>query len=587
MTNEHGDSFYRQNDFEDCGPVSGEGYEDFPPGNQQYYNNNRPSPIESDYFYDQYVDFPINDTQGNTLNNSQLRYNSSSPYMDFNQNKFTLNQFPPRPPPPTSAFTFFGHPLPSLGNIWGAGRAANRASSGENSSRGKGRVQIFKAGDPEMQVVFNRPTNELETSDLKNRDTAASVKNQVVDKVEEKLYRPFFQTPFFNQPPPTQVKPEFGIPTKSEFPPQKAQTEKVFSQPRPEKGFAPMIPGSVGGFIPIQEPTATANDTEAAENNSWPKDYEDESLKQVPLVTRTADTVTRKAVIKPAESYITAQVEKVHYSPTTTQTSTAQTTTISHLQTSISPILSTLNPKPELITEKSKFDNAAIETDSGETIAHESDIRSGGNNVRDKFKFEEETYRRESSTRPSTTTQSHHHASVEEIEEVSENGDDFNETTNLDLSADHLIAPGSILSQEVVQQKSPISLPSLVKAGKITKVFTTAPTITQQNSNEISKLLSPFYQQQHPNDDNEFQPNQIYPQTLDGSKSAEHSTDQYQREDMQWYFQNYHNNSNPILNYNSQPYDNRYGHYNSCNKMTSLSLTNVIFVVVIIASYFH
>lgn len=612
MTNEHGDTFYRQNDFDDCGPVSQEGYEDFPPQNQQYYNNQRPSPIESDYFYDQYVDYPINETQGNTLNNSQLRLNQSSPYVDFNQNKFTLNQYPPRPPQPTSAFSFFGHPLPSFGNLWGNGRAANRATSGENNSRGKGRVQIFKAGDPELQVNFNRPANELDVSDGKNRDTAAaSMKNPVVNKVEEKFYRPFFQTPFFNNSPPLSHPPITHTPLshpppfpnmRPEFlqPPPQLSAEHVFSHPRPEKGFSPMIPGiSVGGFIPIQE--SSLNDTEAVNNNSWPKDYDEESdsLKKVSLVTR-ADTVTKKSVIKPIESYITAQIEKVRPLSTSTSSTTTTQTKISHLQASISPILSTLNPKPELITEKSNFDNTATETDSKETTALENEWRNS--NKHDKVKFEDEIYQQNqesTSAHPQTST-SNRLMSIEEEGEGEENdesnidqADEFNETTNLDLSADHLIAPGSIVSQEVIPHKPPSSLPPLIKPGKITKVFTPATPVA--NNIEISKLLSPFYQpssepsisNRDVNYDNEYQPNQIFQQT---AKTLEHNTDQYQRDDMDWYFANYNNknnHSNPILNYNSQPYDNQYGRFNSCFKTSSLGFSNLLLVVVITISYLH
>ena len=175
LTNEHGDVFLRHNDYDDCGPISGEnGYEDFPP-NQQYYNNQRPSPVESDYFYDQYIDYPINETLSNALNNTFGRLNSTTPmapFVDFNQNKFN-NQIPPQiRPPPSSQFTFFGHPLPSLslGNVWGTGRTANnRAASGE-STRGKGRVQIFRAGDPELQAIVNPPNGLDQTRKSSAKD---------------------------------------------------------------------------------------------------------------------------------------------------------------------------------------------------------------------------------------------------------------------------------------------------------------------------------------------------------------------------------------------------------------------------------
>ncbi|KAG5672545.1 hypothetical protein PVAND_002666 [Polypedilum vanderplanki] len=600
LTNEHGDVFLRHNDADDCGPVSGEGYEDFPP-NSQYYNNNRPSPVESDYFYDQYVDFPINDTYTNTLNNSNLRLNqTSSPIVDFNQNKFTLNQFPPVPPQPTSAFTFFGHPLPSLniGNLWGSGRTANtRATSGETSSntRGKGRVQIFRPGDPELQVIMNRPKNELEISE-KNREPAASVKNPIVnspemDKVEEKFYRPYFQTPF------SQPKLEYS----------KEKHDKGFTYPTPEKGFSPMIPGvSVGGFIPIEDPIKSDSTKVSTKNNAQLEtttkfkniNEDDDKLKQVPLMTK-AESATKRTIFKSPDNYV-AQIEKVGTS-----------TISSHLQTSISPILSTLIPKPELITEKSNFDDGISNNESAESeeissSSHESDSQSS--HKLDKITYDEDVLHQHNihtSTYPSTTTNRMTQqttltlTSAESVTEFNENNTDddieqFNHNGSSELSADHLIAPGSIISQEVLNKDSTNKpLMTIPKPGKITKVFTPAPPT---NSKEISKLLSPFYTTSEApltpvtNYDNEFQPNHVYQQTLheeNDKETADQVTAQYEREDMQWYFQNYHNqtNSNPILNYNLQPYDN-YNAYNSSPNNKNLSFSSLILLIVI-TCYFH
>lgn len=642
LTNEHGDMFLRSNDFDDCGPISGEGYEEFPPNIQPYYNSNqRPSPAESDYFYDQYVDFPINDTVNNS---SSLRLNqTNSPYVDFNQNKFTLHQFPPTPPQPTSAFTFFGQPLPSLniGNIWGQGRTANtRATSGEmGPTRGKGRVQIFKQGDPELQVLFKRPNNDLGAVDSKNREPAASIKNPIVNpplnKVEEKLYRPFFQTPF------SQPKLEYS----------KEKHDKGFSQPQPEKGFSPMIPGvSVGGFIPIDDP-AVKNESEKihkdnryAESTTKLNVEEENILKQVPLVTK-ADSATKRTIIKTPENYI-AQIEKVALDRVG---NVPTTTTISHLTTSISPILSTLYQKPELITERSHFEESTTNDSESNESSHEN-VPQHSNKYDKISKFEESlksnnkneqfrantqnsqvrldnqndqfrsntpgvqfphnvpvdqvrshpgeivrsntpeiirtsthpsstsTFNYQTSTVTSTTTASIEISSTEHI------NDDDDENGSSELSADHLIAPGSIITVNDVTSHKPIL--SISKPGKITKVFTPAPPIS--NSNEISKLLSPFYAQQQStesppiNYDNEFQPNNnVYHKTFDDDReiSSEKSTGQYEREDMQWYFQNYHNqtHSSPILNYNLQPYDN--GVYNSSPVLSSSF--NLIALIVI------
>lgn len=543
LTNEHGDIFHRSNDYDDCGPTSGEGnYEDFPP-NQQYYNNQRPSPVESDYFYDQYVDYPMNETLSNVLNNSVGRFNQTAPYVDFNQNKFTQTHLlPPSRPPPSSQFTFFGHPLPSLtlGNVWGQGRTANnRATSGENTSRGKGRVQIFRPGDPALQVISNRPTNDLEVLDIKNREPAESVKNPVVDssleKMDEKFYRPY---PYFQTP---------------------------FSSPKTEKGFSPLIPGmTVGGFIPIQDPSK--NETKLnPEVLDWPND--DDNLREVHLVTRS-ESQTKRASTQSSMSHIDG----------------FGSSTVSHLATSLSPILSTLGPRIETTTtEKTVVEEASEEGEVEEDDEESSPEIEPRNPMR--ASLEEEVFKRNNEftqfqTHPSTpivtsTTESVIESLIEtengemsmplpsqtttesepvreSIESVDENFENFNGSSS--LSADHLIAPGSILNQDVLSKPAAL----LPKAGKITKVFTTVPP---SNSQEISKLLNPFYTKQHSTEppityDNESQPNQVYAQRFNENDRISEAP-QYEREDMDWYFTNYNQSqSNPILNYNLQPYDN-------------------------------
>jgi hypothetical protein len=549
LTNEHGDQFLRHNEYDDCGPISAEngGYEDFPP-NQQYYNNQRPSPVESDYFYDQYVDSP--DTLNHALNNTLGRINQTSPFVDFNNNKFNHNQYPPLRPPPSSQFTFFGHPLPSitLGNIWGQGRTANnRAASGENGNRGKGRVQIFRQGDPELEVIVNRPTNDLDF-DTKNREPAASVKKPVVDsveKIDEKFYRPY---PYFQTP---------------------------FSQPKPEKGFSPMIPGMVAGFIPIHDPE-TNKTMDVPKNNDWPRD---DHFKEVPLVTKSESQSKRTSSV----SASIGQIDKIG------------STTVSHLATSISPILSTLVPKVELVTEKSNVD---------EPVEQEEEIdESVESRNPNKLKFEDEIYRqykevtathppnvysssttenvlienRNENYQPRSSTTESVRDSIETVDDVIDN---FNGSSS--LSADHLIAPGSIIphSQEIPNKA--ITLPG--KAGKITKVFSPAPPAAT-NNNEISKLLSPFFPQQHSSEpptsfDNEYQQtNQIYQQTFNENERISEAP-QYDRNDMEWYFNSYNQSqSNPILNYNVNPYDNY--ERSSANSLKLNFLRSAIIFVVI------
>lgn len=562
LTNEHGDLFLRHNEYDDCGPMSGEdGYSDYPP-NQNHYNNQRPSPVESDYFYDQYVDYPINETMKSTLNNTLARLNQTLPtaYVDFNQNKFNQNFLPPPSrPPPSSQFTFFGHALPSLtlGNVWGTGRtASNRATSAENGSRGKGRVQIFRPGDPELQVIVNRPSNDLSDQlDLRNREVAASSKKPVVDsleKIDEKFYRPY---PYFQTP---------------------------FSQPKPEKGFSPLIPGvSVGGFVPILDPSK--NDTnEETKNTHWPND---DDLKEVQLVTKPESQSKRAPSID--------KIDKTGFS------------TVSHLTTSISPILSTLSPKFDLITEKSSIDDLMSQEEIDDASR---EYESRDTNKMDKLSFEEEI-RRETTqkmTSASTSTysvssttenivtemetfisppvsstteseQSAHESTRESAESLEETFDNFNLSSS--LSADHLIAPGSIITHDL-PYKAPI-LPG--KAGKITKVVSPSPPAS--NSNEISKLLSSFSSQQ-PSEpptsfDNEYQPNQIYTQTFKENQQISEAP-QYEREDMEWYFNNYNQSqSNPILNYNRNDNFQAFGN-NEQSSAINLDLNFVRSAIIII-----
>lgn len=567
LTNEHGDMFLRNNEYDDCAPVSGEdGYGDYPP-NQHYYNNQRPSPGESDYFYDQYVDYPLNETMRNQLNNTLARLNQTlpTPYVDFNQNKFNqeLLPLPPSRPPPPSQFTFFGHPLPSLtlGNVWGTGRtASNRATSAENGSRGKGRVQIFRPGDPELQVIVNQPNNDLDISDFKNREPAASDKKPVVDsldKIDEKFYRPY---PYFQTP---------------------------FSQPQPEKGFSPLIPGmSVGGFIPIMDPTKNSTKEETNNNNDWPKD---EDFKEVQLMTKP-DTQSKR----------TPTIEKIER--------TASSSTISHLATSISPILSTLSPRDDLITEKVNNEDLMSQEEVDETS---QEYESPDINKFDKLSFDREIYHQNQETTPratsvfsstyavsstteniatesetfaspitSSTTESepNHESTRESAESIEETFDNFN--TSSSLSADHLVAPGSTIPHDL-PYKSPI-VP--VKAGKITKVVSPSPALS--SSNEISKLSSPFHQQQQTSEpptsfDNEYQPNQIFTQTFTENERISEAP-QYEREDMEWYFNNYNQSqSNPILNYNRN--DNLQAFGNSePSSATKLNFTRAAVILIVI-----
>lgn len=91
--------------------------------------NNRPSPEESEYFYDDYVDYPYNDTVLNEFDNdinTVQKVNKSQESQGvptlYAGMKNTSQQN--TTPPPRSSFTFFGMPLPAIdmGKLLNTGR---------------------------------------------------------------------------------------------------------------------------------------------------------------------------------------------------------------------------------------------------------------------------------------------------------------------------------------------------------------------------------------------------------------------------------------------------------------------------------
>lgn len=137
-----------------------------------------PSPEESEYFYDEYVDYPFNDTNLVELSNSTLSklhhgnrtLPNSTPSYHFvpgdtptlyagqNSNKTMLS-------PVNSGiinngnaasnggFTFFGMPLPTIniGKLWGSERKSERkASNGRSQDIEK--LQLYNLTEPDLQA---------------------------------------------------------------------------------------------------------------------------------------------------------------------------------------------------------------------------------------------------------------------------------------------------------------------------------------------------------------------------------------------------------------------------------------------------
>lgn len=90
---------------------------------------NRPTPEESEYFYDEYVDYPYNETLLNGLNNAYIQNSVNKSHYTTIKNPVLQmqsknNSLKNHTTIPSSGFTFFGMPLPALdvGKLWNSGR---------------------------------------------------------------------------------------------------------------------------------------------------------------------------------------------------------------------------------------------------------------------------------------------------------------------------------------------------------------------------------------------------------------------------------------------------------------------------------
>lgn len=256
LTNEHGDVFQRRvgSEFNECELDESQYQEDassLAGAGSVVSTNLPPLPGESEYFYDQYIDYPLNDS----VNGSQPSpvmfegppgVNLSNTILNYNKHKQQQQFFQQQQQGPGSQFTFFGMPLPSLnvGNLWNFGRNANtRATSGTN---GKARVQQYRPGEIELFKHLNRKPSRFDhpASIVTIRPSAdemiprspivgpKSPSSGAIDAANRNdnryLYRPYFQTSFPPVPPPV------------------AEVEKG--------GFRPIVAETSGGFLPIINP---------------------------------------------------------------------------------------------------------------------------------------------------------------------------------------------------------------------------------------------------------------------------------------------------------------------------------------------
>lgn len=227
MTNEHGDVFKRHIKIDDC-------------ENEQLdetYNENRPaSPVESEYFYEQYIDYPNNDSFSDenrtthipstfNTNNSFIRNNT---LLNYNRHKLQQLHHNQKGGDGGSRFTFFGYPLPSFGSFWNNNNGASRKSTSraDVDAYGRSRLRNYKPRPGEILEGFQfSPPRFMNKTDTAPRNNGLILNQHPAALFPENKYQqyiPYYQTTFFD--------------------------------PKVEKGgFVPMLPGRKG-FTPIQNP---------------------------------------------------------------------------------------------------------------------------------------------------------------------------------------------------------------------------------------------------------------------------------------------------------------------------------------------
>lgn len=110
---------------------------------------NRPSPEESEYFYDEYVDYPYNETLIDGLNEISQNKNKShytpgdTPTLYAEMKNTTNKNAASTANPPSSGFTFFGMPLPpiNMGQLLNTGRKVDWPENKNQNSANKYQIQ--------------------------------------------------------------------------------------------------------------------------------------------------------------------------------------------------------------------------------------------------------------------------------------------------------------------------------------------------------------------------------------------------------------------------------------------------------------
>lgn len=269
LTNEHGDVFKRQITIDECDTE--------PPFDEQQTNNNEnipASPNESEYFYEQYIDYPLNETtaaqttttyeqaigavapsNGDGSRTTPFNRNGSRNHTLLNYNQYKLHQMQPNHGAGNgSPFTFFGMPLPSLSNLWSGG--GNGA--GDNARKSNSRADIDANGKSRLRNYRPRPGEVVDGFQFASNMRAPhrnNVPNQLPNGPPPRII-----------PYPNQYNPNGGAKDR----PYPTYYQTMYFDPKIEKGgFVPMLPdGGRKGFTPIQNPFGDGSGNETDANDS-------------------------------------------------------------------------------------------------------------------------------------------------------------------------------------------------------------------------------------------------------------------------------------------------------------------------------
>lgn len=249
LMNEHGDIFKRQISMDEC---DSDGYNE---------SENIPaSPIESEYFYEQFIDYPLNDSASEQSQDLRQPGPNLSPFSRnmsvirndtiLNYDQHRLQHLHNKSSGSGSSFTFFGMPLPSLSSLWGGGNNGNVVAGDNAARKSNSRADIDANGKSRLRNFRPRPGEIVEGFQFSNNIHVPSQKPTPATIITNK-------EPTNIHPPPPPLPPNGPFPPAGYFP-------NIYAGPSQVErgGFIPMLPGRKG-FTPILNPYA--NETEGGD----------------------------------------------------------------------------------------------------------------------------------------------------------------------------------------------------------------------------------------------------------------------------------------------------------------------------------